>query len=195
MVTSTSSSLELLRTAPAVFDWIRKVNPHITFDDQGKAILPDSIESMDDITFDQARLAVKHFNSLPRELREAGFNSPVQEAEPQETGGCAPRSHQVIFWWGWRDHLDHCAVQTATIGSSAESGFLAVIASILGSAGITLPAGIAVGAVAAYIQVASAQMNSYDNECANAHVDNLQAGCFLCMSWAAPGVFWVARVC
>ena len=102
-------------------------------------------------------------------------------------------AHEVYFWWGLRYHYDHCMCQQFSVDLAIGTGGVAAVGAAIAIAAPIVGVGAAI--IAAYIQVMMAQISAYDNECANATVDHLQGGVFLCMSWAAPGVFWIAKVC
>jgi hypothetical protein len=192
-----AESAKLLRTAPKTLSWIHTIEPHIVWTPDNKAGLPPAIEVIQRSYLELATTSIDVFNGLSDEQRMTRKSGSIEavyaDTAPLTTTGCLPHAHQVFFWWGYRTHYDHCACQEVAVATTAEAGGVGAIAALV--SGFNIVVGVAIGLLAAYLAVQAQQLTAYDTECAGAHVDGLDAGAFQCMSWAAPGVFWIAKVC
>jgi hypothetical protein len=117
--------------------------------------------------------------------------SHVQSTSPTPTaGGCFPTNLQTFYWWGYTNHYDHCMCQEIAVATTVDAAEIGVLSAFLGT--LPPPAGPALGVSAAvlagYLSVQAAQISAYDTECG----DN---GVYQSMSWAAPGIFWIKKVC
>lgn len=193
MAGSKNPSSTTLRESPKMLRWIQDLDAHVTYDADGKAHLPDAVPGIDGVFLDLGQTSIDQFNNLPDSARHSSEQPETVVGPKATSAGCLPQCHQVYFWWGWRAHYDHCACQELQVDVAIDGGGVGAIAAMIG--GFVPPAGIAIGVVAAYMAVMVTQISAYDTECSNANVDGIPGGVFPCMSWAAPGVFWIAKVC
>jgi len=171
--------------------WIAMAEPHLVWTTDNHVSIDSPGPRLDEAWIPLVESCIERFNALSNDQRASRPRVPdLMNSSPGAnfvtSSGCVPHILQTFYWWGYTNHFDHCACQELQVATTEEGGGVATIAALIGAFNPVI--GAAVGALAGYLAVEAAQISAYDAECDS-------GGVYQSMSWAAPGVFWIKRVC